>query len=89
MLKQVKLEYDDGKFVAYFALDNQTDLLHFKLEVMTQGWLSFGFTTIPDNMNNYDVAIGGVNAAGTGYLKVLVCVCLCVYSYFKKGFPTM
>ena len=39
-------------------------------EVMTTGWVGFGFATqAPTGMIGYDVAVGGV-FNGTGYLTV-------------------
>ena len=39
-------------------------------EVRATGWVGFGFATqAPNNMENYDVAVGGV-VGGEGYLKV-------------------
>ena len=40
------------------------------VEVRATGWVGFGVATqAPNNMNYYDVAVGGV-VNGSGYLKV-------------------
>lgn len=65
--------FDEGRFKVYWTYMNSTDMLHFKLEVKTKGWVSFGFTTTPTGMKNYDIAIGWVNANGKAYLQVNHC----------------
>ena len=47
-------------------------------EVMTTGWVGFGFATrAPSGMIGYDVAVGGV-ADGIGYLRVMLFCSICI-----------
>ena len=67
-----QMMFDEGRFKVYWTYDYPTDMLHFKVEVRTMGWVSFGFTTTPQGMNNYDIAVGWIDANGTAYLQVNV-----------------
>ena len=41
------------------------------MEVRTTGWVGFGVAGVaPNNISNYDVAIGGVKDDGTSYLLI-------------------
>ena len=41
------------------------------VQVRTTGWVGFGVAGVaPNNISNYDVAIGGVKDDGTSYLQV-------------------
>ena len=66
-----KMMFDDGNFKVCWAYDEPTDMVHFKLDVNATGWVSFGITTTPREMNNYDVAVGWVNG-GKGYIQVMI-----------------
>ena len=61
---------NDGNYNVSWMFNNSMDTLHFMVEVRTTGWIGFGIATVaPNNMQNYDVAVGGVSG-GIGYLKV-------------------
>ena len=66
------LSFNNGKYNVSWMYNSSTDRLHFITEVMTTGWVGFGFATqAPTGMIEYDVAVGGV-LNGTGYLKVFI-----------------
>ncbi len=59
--------------------NSSMDTLHFLVEVKTTGWIGFGIANqAPNNMMNYDVAVGGVFLNGTGYLKVTRSCAFCI-----------
>ena len=65
-----KMFFDGGNFKVCWTYDKQYDMMHFKLDINGTGWVSFGFTTTPRKMNNYDVAITWVGQDGKGYIEV-------------------
>ena len=82
------MSYDEGNFRAYWAYDSDTDSLTFKLVVKATGWVAFGFaTTAPADMENYDVAVGGVRN-GVGYIKARCYSCLVFHLVAPKWSKT-
>ena len=66
-----QMPFDNGNFKVSWMYDQATDYLKFSLEVKTVGWVGFGFALkAPNGMIGYDVAVGGVTAAGMSYLNV-------------------
>ena len=62
--------FDNGKFVANWTYDQQTDSVTLQLEVATLGWVGFGFAEVaPNDMKDYDVFVAGVKT-GQGYINV-------------------
>ena len=62
---------DKGNYNVSYSFNASSDTLEFLVEARATGWVGFGFAeTAPNNMRDYDVAIGGVLRNGTGYLKV-------------------
>lgn len=69
---------NNGNYNVSWMYDTATDRLHFMTEVMTTGWVGFGFATrAPTGMIGYDVAVGGV-VDGTGYLRVMLFCLICI-----------
>lgn len=67
---KVALGYE-GNYNVSYNLNASSDTLEFLLEARATGWVGFGVAeTAPNNMSDYDVAVGGVLSNGTGYLKV-------------------
>ena len=61
----------NGNYNVSYHYNESADTLEFLVEVRTTGWVGFGFAlNAPNNMQNYDVAVGGVLSNGSGYLKV-------------------
>ena len=66
-----QLSFLGGDFNVSYNFNASSDTLEFMVEVNATGWVSFGFAVnAPNNMTNYDVAVGGVFQNGSGYLKV-------------------
>lgn len=67
------LSLKSGKYNVSWMFNSSMNTLHFMVEVMTTGWIGFGFSTqMPPSdpsMTGYDVAIGRV-VGGVGELKV-------------------
>lgn len=64
---------DNGNYNVSWNFNSSSDTVEFLVEVRTTGWIGFGLALIaPNNMMNYDVAVGGVLSNGTGYLKVKI-----------------
>ena len=64
------MSFDNGNYNASWMFNSSADTLHFMVEVRATGWIGFGFATqAPNNMRDYDVAVGGVTG-GSGYIKV-------------------
>ena len=60
-----------GDYNVSYNFNASADTLEFLVEVRATGWVGFGFAlTAPNNMTNYDVAVGGVLSNGSGYLAV-------------------
>ena len=70
------LSYLEGNFNVSYNFNESSDTLEFLVEVNATGWVGFGFAeNAPDNMMNYDVAVGGVFPNESGYLKVRGKIC--------------
>lgn len=62
---------DSGNYNVSWSFNSSSDALEFLVEARATGWVGFGLAlTAPNNMNGYDVAVGGVRSNGTGYLQV-------------------
>lgn len=62
---------DNGHYNVSWNFNASSDTLEFLVEVRATGWIGFGVAeNAPNNMMDYDVAIGGVLSNGTGYLQV-------------------
>ena len=62
---------------------DQADSMFYHVRVKTTGWVGFGFAeTVPNNMMNYDVIVGGFSN-GKGYLHVSFFYRICFF--WKKG----
>ena len=62
---------NNGNYNISWNFNSSSDTVDFLVEAKTTGWVGFGLAVIaPNNMLNYDVAVGGVLSNGTGYLKV-------------------
>lgn len=67
---KIALGYE-GNYNVSYNFNASSDTLEFLLEARATGWVGFGVAeTAPNNMSDYDVAVGGVLSNGTGYLKV-------------------
>ncbi|XP_067033523.1 uncharacterized protein [Acropora muricata] len=72
-----QLSFLGGNFNVSYNFNASSDTLEFFVEVRATGWVGFGFAeNAPNNMMNYDVAVGGVFPNGSGYLR----------DYFTNGF---
>ncbi|XP_074635787.1 DBH-like monooxygenase protein 1 homolog [Acropora palmata] len=72
-----QLSFLGGSFNVSYNFNESSDTFEFLVEVNATGWVGFGFAeSAPNNMTNYDVAVGGVFSIGSGYLK----------DYFTDGF---
>ncbi|KAL9982005.1 hypothetical protein ACROYT_G010784 [Oculina patagonica] len=61
--------FDNNRFRFLWKFDDQNDKIFYHLRVKTTGWVGFGFATnAPNNMQNYDVIVGGFKD-GQGYLN--------------------
>ena len=61
----------NGNCNVSYNFNQSADTLQFLVEVRTTGWVGFGFAlNASNNMQNYDVAVGGVLSNGSGYLRV-------------------
>ena len=66
-----QLSFLGGNFNVSYNFNASSDTLEFFVEVRATGWVGFGFAeNAPNNMMNYDVAVGGVFPNGSGYLRV-------------------
>ena len=71
-----QLSFLGGNFNVSYNFNESSDTLEFLVEVHATGWVGFGFAeSAPNNMTNYDVAVGGVFSNGSGYLKVRGKIC--------------
>jgi len=72
-----QLSFLGGNFNVSYNFNESSDTFEFLVEVNATGWVGFGFAEkAPNNMTDYDVAVGGVFPNGSGYLK----------DYFTEGF---
>lgn len=72
-----QLSFQGGNFNVSYNFNESSDTFEFLVEVNATGWVGFGFAEkAPNNMTDYDVAVGGVFPNGSGYLK----------DYFTEGF---
>ena len=66
----------EGNFNVSYNFNESSDTLEFLVEVNATGWVGFGFAEkAPNNMTDYDVAVGGVFPNGSVYLKVRGKIC--------------
>ncbi|KAL9982002.1 hypothetical protein ACROYT_G010781 [Oculina patagonica] len=66
---QLPHSFNNNQFQFLWKFDDQKDKITYHLRVKTTGWVGFGFaTTAPNNMQNYDVIVGGFKD-GQGYLN--------------------
>lgn len=66
-----RIVLDGGRYNVSHSFNESADTLEFLVEVRATGWVGFGFALqAPNNMQNYDVAVGGVLSNGEGYLQV-------------------
>ena len=71
-----QLSFFGGSFNVSYNFNESSDIFEFLVEVNATGWVGFGFAEkAPNNMTDYDVAIGGVFSNGSGYLKVRGKIC--------------
>lgn len=72
-----QISFQGGNFNVSYNFNESSDTFEFLVEVNATGWVGFGFAEkAPNNMTDYDVAVGGVFPNGSGYLK----------DYFTEGF---
>ncbi|XP_015760327.1 PREDICTED: uncharacterized protein LOC107339531 isoform X2 [Acropora digitifera] len=72
-----QLSFLGGSFNVSYNFNESSDTFEFLVEVNATGWVGFGFAeSAPNNMTDYDVAVGGVFPNGSVYLK----------DYFTYGF---
>ena len=67
--------FSNGAFKVYWFYNQTTDTIHFKVEVMTTGWVGFGITVNNVSsgiMNGFDIVTGGVAADGNGSITVII-----------------
>lgn len=65
------ISLDNNNYNVSWTFDASSETFQFLVEVRATGWVGFGFAlNAPNNMVNYDVAVGGVLSNGTGYLQV-------------------
>ena len=73
------LSFDNNNYNVSWMFNSSMDTLHFMVEVRATGWIGFGVATqAPNNMDGYDVAVGGVSG-GVGYLQVN-CLRICWFA---------
>ena len=92
-----QLSFLGGSFNVSYNFNESSDTLEFLIEVNATGWVGFGFAEkAPNNMTDYDVAVGGVFSNGSGYLKVrgetfqaafIICTTETTYTEFKMVPP--
>lgn len=62
---------ENANYNVSWNFNASSDTFEFLLKVRATGWVGFGFALdAPNNMNDYDVAVGGVFSNGTSYLQV-------------------
>lgn len=62
---------DNGNYNVSYNYSESSDTLEFLVEVRATGWVGFGFAlNAPNDMKNYDVAVGGVPSDRSGYIRV-------------------
>ena len=69
MIKYASVISPDGKFQLQWTYKSDTGMLYFKMKCQGTGWCGVGFADnvvnpTGKNMENYDVAIGGITDAG-------------------------
>lgn len=65
------ISFNNGNYNVSWIFNASTDALQFLVKVRATGWVGFGFAlNAPNNMTDYDVAVGGVLNNGTSYLQV-------------------
>ena len=65
------ISLDNNNYNVSWTFNASSETFQFLVEVRATGWVGFGFALkAPNNMVNYDVAVGGVLNNGTGYLQV-------------------
>ena len=71
-----QLSFLGSSFNVSYNFNESSDTLEFLVEVNATGWVGFGFAEkAPNNMTDYDVAVGGVFPNGSVYLKVRGKIC--------------
>ena len=71
----------NGNYNASWMFNSSMDTLHFMVEVRATGWIGFGVANqAPNNMVDYDVAVGGVRGGSGEYIKV-ECMHGCVINH--------
>ena len=71
-----QLSFLGSSFNVSYNFNESSDTLEFLVEVNATGWVGFGFAEkAPNNMMDYDVAVGGVFPNGSVYLKVRGKIC--------------
>ena len=64
--------FGNGIYNMSWMYNSSTDRIYIAIVVRARGWVAFGFANkAPNNMNGYDVAVGGVYDNGACYLKVM------------------
>lgn len=64
-----RLSFNEGNFNVSWSYNRVVDQLNFEVDAKARGWIGFGFTFTPDEMQNYDVVIGGQTEEGESYFN--------------------
>ncbi|PFX29038.1 DBH-like monooxygenase protein 2 homolog [Stylophora pistillata] len=63
------MSFDDGNFNVSWTHNRTTEELEFEVLVNATGYVSFGFTFTPEDMQNYSIVVGGTNSSGHNYFN--------------------
>ena len=82
-----EMSFDDGNFNVSWTHNRSTEELEFEVNANAIGYVAFGFTFTPEDMQNYSIVVGGTNGSGQNYFNVS----LFFFSFFKmcKIYPQM
>lgn len=65
-----EMSFDDGNFNVSWTHNRSTEELEFEVNANAIGYVAFGFTFTPEDMQNYSIVVGGTNSSGQNYFNV-------------------
>ena len=74
------MSFDDGNFNVSWTHNRSTEELEFEVHANAIGYVAFGFTFTPEDMQNYSIVVGGTNGSGQNYFNVSL---FCFFSFCK------
>lgn len=64
-----EMSFDDGNFNVSWTHNRSTEELEFEVNANAIGYVAFGFTFTPEDMQNYSIVVGGTNGSGQNYFN--------------------